>query len=140
MQKHKMTQKHSILGSLVLLTVLFISHSACQKIPFDNRNKYLGDWMFDVHYHSFIMNEGVLYDYTETYNGKIKYGKEKLKIVIQYGVDKNVELFVDEGGILSGFPSHYSSGSFKDKKNLDLYLRWGGLGGAVIHEIKGVKK
>lgn len=135
-----MKQKQLIFYSLALLIVVLMSHSACTKIPFDNRNNYLGDWAFDVHYSSFTMNEGILYDYSEIYKGKIEYGKEKSKILIKYGVDKSIELIIDEDGILSGFPTHYCSGSFKDKKTLDLYLRWGGLGGAVIHEIKGVKK
>lgn len=117
-----------------------MSHSACKKTPFDDRNKYLGDWTFDVHYHSFMMNEGVLYNYSEAYSGKIEYGTEKSKIVIKYAKDKNIELVLDKDDILSGFPTHYSSGSFQDKKSLNLYLRWGGLGGAVIHEITGVKK
>lgn len=135
-----MKQKQLISYSLTLLIVVLMSHSACKKIPFDNRNKYLGDWAFDVHYHSFTMNEGILYDYSDTYIGKIEYGKEKSKIVIKYAVDKSVELLLDEDDILSGFPNQNSSGKFQDKKNLSIYLRWGGLGGAVVHEIKGVKK
>ncbi|MDY0217470.1 MAG: hypothetical protein RBS19_11005 [Bacteroidales bacterium] len=112
-----MKQKQLILYSLALLIVVLMSHSACKKIPFDHRDKYLGDWTFDVHYHSFTMNEGVLYNYSETHNGKIEYGKEKSKILIKYAVDKSIELIIDEDGILSGFPTHYCSGSFKDKKN-----------------------
>jgi len=133
-------QKHQRLFSVVLLTVVLSANSACKKVPFDHRNKYLGEWSFDVHYSSFTMNEGVLYDYSETYKGEIVYGEEKSNIIIKYAADKSIELVIDEDEMLSGFPTHYCSGSFKDKKNLDLYLRWGGLGGAVIHEIKGVKK
>lgn len=119
------------------MTLLLIS---CKKTPLDKRNIYLGNWIFDVHYYSFTISDGEIFNYTETYDGKIQYGKEKLSLLIQYAADKEVDLVVDDDGNLTGFSSHYSTGSFKDKYTLDIFLRWGGLGGSTTHTIKGIKK
>jgi hypothetical protein len=124
--------------STIILIFCFVI--SCKKTPLDKRNKYLGSWTFDVHYYSFTISDGEIYNYTETYDGKIQYGKEKSSLLIKYAADREVDLVVDEDGKLSGFSSHYSSGSFKDKYTLDIFLRWGGMGGSSSHSIKGIKK
>ncbi len=132
--------KFKYLIRLTVIAFAFLYSTACKKTPHESRNVYFGNWSFNLHYHSFTMNDGVLFDYLETYDGKIEYGKDMASLIIKYAHDKQTDLVVDEDGQLSGFSSHYSSGSFTDPYTLDLFLRWGGLGGGTSHTIKGIKK
>lgn len=125
---------------LTLLLVLLLL-PGCQKEWFNYRNKYLGKWDFQVYRSSFNMaNPGENWSDSVHFTGEISYGTADNLIRIQYTSEQSIELVIDEDGTLSAFPSPYCSGSFSGKDSLNLYLRWGGLGGGTTHVVAGTRQ
>ena len=112
---------------------------SCNKKPFDYRNKYIGEWNFSIEYSSFNMgNSPSIYDLVE-YLGEITYGEEDNNVIIKYSKNNSVTLTIDKNGIFYDLPTRYCNGTIVSD-NIDLYLRWGGLGGGTSHKITGYKK
>ena len=59
--------------------------------------------------------------------------------MIQYTENLSVTLKVKEDEELTGFPTNYCSGEMAGKKDIHIYLRYGGLGGASSFDIVGKK-
>ena len=123
------------------LAILAFLSTGCKKDN-DYRDKWVGDWDFEVIRHWFLMGENG-YSETDTifYLGRISL-INTAKLNINYTEDSSIDLEVDETGILSGFQTGngYSGGAFKGNDTLHLYLRWGGLGGGMVHNIDGIKR
>lgn len=111
----------------------------CEKKPFDCRNKYIGKWKFHVVIDEFNITPGTTFHDEVDYNGKISYGDVDDEILIRYTENHSVTLKVNEDEELTGFPTHYCSGEMTGKKDIRIYLRYGGLGGGISHNIRGVK-
>lgn len=107
----------------------------------DYRLKFVGDWEFKVR-RSESNTDYIGYFYTDSvyYSGQINLGPGPKDLLIKYTPDDSIKLEVNEGGALSGLPSHYSSGNFIGHDTLDLNLSWSGLGGGTNHYIDGVRK
>jgi hypothetical protein len=126
------------LASFVILSIVIIL-SACEKKPFDYRNKYIGKWDFVVERREFSMdtNDTHYWD-TISYQGKIDYANGENNLLVQYTADDTITIEVDKDGNIVK-PCWYCNATFVDNKNLDMYLRWGGHGAGLIHEVKGKK-
>ena len=113
--------------------------SGCEKK--DYRRKYTGNWTFNVNIREFNVDSFgyVVFD-TICFDGTISFGDEPDEILIQYTERNNIQLKIDENGVLSGFPTHYCGGKFENDNKVHLYLRWGGLGGGIEHKVNGEKQ
>jgi hypothetical protein len=121
--------------------LLFIIIISCNKKPFDYRNKYIGDWEFNIDITEFNTSSvGYYYHDSLTYMGQIKYGNEDDNLLIEYSSNNSITLKIDKENILTGFPTAYCGGEFDGNNKLHLYLRWGGLGGRITHVVDGEKK
>jgi len=121
--------------------LLIFAFTACKKKPLDYRNKYMGDWRFDVKKSSYnVVGPGMYEESDEVYDGSIAFGASDSTIVIRYTETNEISVSINVEGKLGAFPTHYCSGEFTDKENLTLFLRWGGLGGGVSHSVTGKKK
>ena len=82
---------------------------------------------------------GIHYWDTVSYQGIIEYGSADDELLVQYLADDNITLSVDKDGNVAS-PCGYCNVTFIDEKTLDMYLRWGGLGQGLIHDVTGKKK
>lgn len=133
-------KSHSFILLAVLL-VFVLSITSCKKALFDQRNKYLGDWQFKVYRSEYHFDSIAHYKLDTLYfSGKIVHASNPEEITIYYTQFNSITLKVYDYGNLDNFPTVYCSGKFFDTKNLNIYLRWGGLGGGTSHSISGRKK
>jgi|GEM_PF-4595209 len=92
----------------LIIPVIFLI-SGCEKQP-DFRNKYLGNWIFEIQREE-IKDGGVLVNSdTSIHNGEIKYGDVSDEILLQFqGTNPHspVTLRIDHGGKI--LPKSYSS-------------------------------
>jgi hypothetical protein len=120
----------------VAISSLLIITLSCEKIKFDDRNDYLGDWTFTTKITEFNTDSiGYLFQDTITYQGTIKYGNDKNELSIDYHNGTPLIVTLGENGKLENLPTHYCSGSFSNTSTLNIYLKWGGLGGGVTHQV-----
>ena len=122
---------------LVLFISLIIFIISCEKHPFDHRNKYLGKWDFTtqwikVNIDSLGQNDGG-YEY---YLGEIKYGDTENELIIEFMNGKEARIEIDKHGKITNYGSPYGSG-YLEVDQLNLYLRFGGLGGYTSYSIAG---
>jgi len=131
----------STMRKLLSLLIFFALVSSCEKETIDFRNKYVGSWNYTVTIlkHNFDSIRQSEKD-TIYYLGKISSGIAGNELIIRYTNSDSIILNIDELGLLSGFPNHYCSGEFEGGNNIHLFLRWGGLGGFLVHTIDGTKK
>jgi len=116
----------------------FLLLNSCEKGPFNYRNKYLGEWDFIVKTTEINTDSiGYYHEDSFTYSGEIKYGESNNEIIIEYLDNRSITLSIDEDGVLSEFPTKYCGGKFDGEEKINLYLKWGGLGGGVTHVIEG---
>jgi hypothetical protein len=122
--------KSFVLAS-ILLQLLLIS---CEKQLFDSRNKYLGDWKFDVsNSHEVFNTTQGFHDTTIliTYQGEIKYGSEDNRIIFQ-STSYSIEFAIDKNGNIipeNDYGMDYDeSGGFEGRDIFKYYYyhRWGG--------------
>ncbi len=132
-----MKYKFFQLFSIIILLLISVS---CEKIPFDDRNDYLGDWTFTTKITEFNTDSiGYLFQDTITYQGTIKYGNEKNELSVDYHNGTPLIVTLGENGKLEKLPTNYCSGSFSNTSTLNIYLRWGGLGAFVTHQVYGTR-
>lgn len=128
-----------IKNKCILIFVILLVLGGCKKKPFDYRNKYIGDWKFNVHIIEQNMDSvGSNVNDTFVYVGNIEYGTSSDEILINYTSDDDVMLEIDKNGVVTtnlGF-GHCT---FISDENVEIKLNWGGLGAYVIHEISGLK-
>lgn len=128
------------MNNKIILLLIVISFACCKKDR-DFRDKYIGEWKFNVEITEFNTdNIGYYYHDSLTYTSTITYGDSDNDIKIKYTNDNSITLSLNEDCELSNFPTHYCSGNFKGDNKIHLYLRWGGLGGGITHKIDGVKQ
>ena len=122
------------ISSLLLITL------SCEKIPFDDRNDYLGDWTFTTKITE-LNTDSVGYFFQDTilYHGHIEYGDQKNELSIDYYNGTPLIVTLGENGKLEKLPTNYCSGSFSNSSTLNIYLKWGGLGGGVTHQVYGTR-
>ena len=105
-------------SSIILISILLIS---CEKQLFDYRNKYIGNWEFNVsNSHEVFNNTQGFHDTTITviYHGEIRYGSEDRTILFQ-SKDYSQEFTIDKNGniiptLIFG-PNYTESGAFEGK-------------------------
>jgi|GEM_PF-722982 len=128
---------------LILPFLLFsmLLKSCGEKEPADYRDKFLGQWDFEVAIYSFTAGDPPeTNSETREYAGSISYGEALDEIIIQYLPNSSVTLVVTKDGQLDNFPTFYCHGGFSGTDSLQLYLRWGGLNTWFSHAIEGLKK
>lgn len=134
-------------------TLLFLAMAAavmlllpnCKKeskkaeVSTDYRDKYVGTWDFTVYTRQFNMLDSIVELDTIYYLGNISLENTD-QIKIQYTQDDSVVLNIDDTGNLSGFPTQYCSGEFLNDSQINLSMRWGGLGGGTNHTVNGIRQ
>jgi len=115
----------------------------CKKIPFDDRNKYIGNYHFIYNYYSWSGSTMSPVTYEE-YDGRVYYNKSESKdiIKIEFAPDKIFEFTYEEGGTINICGG---SGLFATKKDVSFeYLSsscpGSGLGGGIKYNVIGQKK
>jgi hypothetical protein len=134
--------KRNVIKTTIILFIAF-SLFNCNKVPFDFRNKYIGDWSFEIKASGFNMADSSTFNYTESYDGEVKYGVADDAVIIKYGDNstESLDFKIDKRGNLSGFPSsYYGSGEFESRKKLSITITGGGHGGGWTKVINGDKK
>lgn len=133
----------SLTGILAIATsILFFG---CNKSPLDYRNKFTGNFAFEVHENSYT--PGVQYDTTFLYEGSICYGSDKSTLLITYSSRDPLEFYIFEEGSLKydgyfnpGYVSCGCAGLFHSLNSLSFSCNCGGLGGGVHIEVTGNRK
>jgi hypothetical protein len=105
----------------------------------DYRERYTGEWQFDVTVSEFNMVDSFYFEEKINYVGDVSLGTVDKEILIHYLEDNYITLAVDDDGVLSGFSTEYSSGEFEDTNHLRIFIRWGGLGGGGSHSINATR-
>jgi len=130
---------------LILILLVFIS---CEKIIFDFRNKYLGNWEFDVSDRHEVYNTAQGFHDTiilSIYHGKISYGSKHSAIKFQ-GEGFSQEFSIDKDGVIipenDYGPNYSESGGFEGNKvfRYHYYHHWGATRQYVATDIEGVKE
>ncbi|MBW6499336.1 MAG: hypothetical protein K0B09_13170 [Bacteroidales bacterium] len=126
---------------IFLLNCLLVFFACNEKETADYRDKFLGQWNFEVVVYSFTAgNPPETTSETRNHTGLISYGPAENEIAIQYLPNNSIILVVSDDGQLNNFPTFYCHGSFSAADSLQLYLRWGGLNTWFSHAIEGFKK
>lgn len=126
--------------TIVVLSGVFILTN-CTKEPFDYRNKYIGIWSFKITNSGYNSTDSTEFNYTEVFEGEVKYGSEDDKVIIKFGGNSNqiLDLEIDKKGQLSGFSQSNGDGEFKSKKEL-FAIRAIENDGSYTQVIRGEKK
>ena len=125
---------------IFLVIVLGIHCASCEKILFDYRNKYCGDWYFTNIYRSWDMDnpENNSRD-TGYYNGSIWY-ENKDHIKIEYSSNHTIEFEINKNGEIT-LDSYYPvGGKFSDENTVQFSLHSGGMGGGSGVTVTGKKR
>lgn len=85
----------------ILLSFLLVSFLACEKVPFDYRNIYVGNYDFTIYNTEWSWVTGMYTRDTTKYNGNVSYGERKSSVLINYSQGKEVDLNVDRNGSMS---------------------------------------
>ncbi len=127
----------------IILTGILFTLFSCKKIPFDYRNKFIGNYEFTTSYKYF---QPYVLDSTSVdppYLGKITngdtyktdYGERSLHIT--YEDNKSMDLLVDDSGGLAGKTTGYFT---ENGGKVYLHTHFGGLGAFTNRTIVGIKK
>jgi hypothetical protein len=124
--------------TLLLIFGLFIT--SCEKKLFNYRNKYLGDWEFKVNvYEHNIDSLGSQFNDSFIYQGQIKYGVNDDELLIEYSNDDVITLKINtEGEVTTNLG--FGTCTFDNNEDVEIHLKWGGMGAFIIHDINGVKQ
>lgn len=134
-------KRKSILNVVIFAALVLMVFIGCgrEEVQIDYRDKYTGEWHFDVSISEFNMVDSFYHEESYHFVGEITLGSAEDEIEIHYLDEKYLTLAVDEEGALSGFNSPYCSGAFDDMQHLDIFIRWGGQGGGGTHEITATR-
>ena len=133
----------------VLIFILVIAFSiSCEKLPFDFRNKYLGNWEFDLsdRHEVYSVTQG-FHDTTTsiTYHGELTYGSKHSAILFKAsGYSKEFSIEKD-GKIIpeNDYGTNYSeSGGFEGRSifKYHYYHHWGATRQYFANDIEGLKE
>lgn len=125
------------------ISILSFVFFGCEKIPFDSRNKYVGDYNFEYSYSSWQLNLGIYASDTINYSGKVYYS-HKDKIILNYNTNTELELGIEKNGNLR-LECGTTVGKFENDDNVIINYSsnscgGGGLGGGTNYRIIGRKK
>jgi len=128
-----MHRKITLIGILII-TIL----SSCQKIPFDYRNQFIGDWEFMITMHSIQYHGDSATDHYDTsyYADYIDYGKNQDEVIIKYYPENELNIGIEDDDDFTGY---FSGGSISGVGFDKLYLsyRVGGQGWPGYVEVHG---
>lgn len=126
-----------------LIALITFLGSSCSKETVNQsipKPSIVGTWLFDVHRYEVNTDSiGFMLHDSISYQGNIKYKTIPDIVQICYTSEDSIVLNVDSVGVLSNFPTNYCSGQFFPNDSIYVYLKWGGLGGGITHEICGQK-
>ena len=138
--------KNTKFAIIFILVILFSIR--CEKLPFDFRNKYLGNWEFNLSDRHEVYNgtQG-FHDTTtlKTYHGEIKYGSKHSAILFQasgyskeFSIKKDGKIFPEN----DYGPDYSESGGFEGRSifRYHYYHHWGATRQYVAIDIEGVKE
>jgi hypothetical protein len=85
-----------------LVYILFIAFAvnSCKKADFDERDKYVGTWNFEVIYET-LVNDSVQ-ETVVTCQGLIKKGGNQSALNIQHGINDYLNLTINSEGVVRG--------------------------------------
>jgi hypothetical protein len=141
----RLMRKKNLLSIIVLLTFIL---NGCENELFDFRNKYLGNWEFDVSNRHEVYNVTQGFHDTTTsvkYHGVIEYGSKHSAILFQAsGYSKEFSIEKD-GKIIPENdygPNYSESGGFEGSNifKYNYYHHWGATRQYVAIDIEGVKE
>jgi len=108
----------------------------CKKHPFDYRNKFLGNYKFNVH--KYDSEGGITTLDTTIYNGEITYGSDKNTIYITYSKNSHFETSLNEDGQLGMYSKSNIYGKFESTHHIIFRLEWKEMfGNYYIREVTG---
>ena len=88
-------------NNFIILLVLLVMPFGCEKVPFDYRNIYIGDYDFTIYISKRFFNpDSIEYD-TMQYHGQVSYGSDytdKTSIKIKYLINAEFETQVKKNG------------------------------------------
>jgi hypothetical protein len=125
------------LRALPLLFLICLITFSCQKNPFDERSKLLGDYTFTIHTKGNRSGSSEPIDTIYTYNGKITANEDKDRISIFFTTYLIEHPILYEDWSIKG---RKIRGEFNSNKTLTFHLIAGGLGNSTFTNIKGEKK
>ncbi|MBN8696001.1 MAG: hypothetical protein J0L87_05685 [Bacteroidetes bacterium] len=127
-----------------IIAIFAILLSSCEKIPFDKRNKYLGNYRFTYSYYTWNSTPYQSPTITEEYWGKVYYNKKEAKnlIHIEFAPNMDFTFTIDKDGNISVCGSN---GKFSDRNTVAFEYSsstcpGNGLGGGMVYNVKGEKK
>jgi len=124
---------------LILTLLCAFTLLSCEKKLFDKRNKYCGEWNFEIN-RSCTVGGSPSKDTTYQYKGEVFYQKsEDDKIIIDFSSDDQVTFKIDQSGNISNDINYGINGKFQSKKKLSISYYSGGLGGGCNYSITGTK-
>lgn len=119
-----------------LIILLFIFMISCEKNIIDYRNKYIGEYQFNVHYSSWDLLNG---DFDTTYSnlGRIDCGADKKSILI-YISDTSTPISAEifEDGSIEGI----YIGEFESTHKLNMHYSSRSPGSSILEVVIGDKK
>lgn len=123
------------------LTLLFITSlifASCKKHPFDYRNKYLGDFKFDVTESGKFKEGDSTYATSYVWHGTVNYGDGDNKVIITFGRDLSIQPSIAKDGTLNQLPR--LSGSFRDRKSVHFEIHIDDIKGEHFYDVSGSKE
>ena len=125
----------------LIIFTLIIVFSSCKKTKlFDYRNKYIGEYDFEIHRGSFNMNDTTSSNSTVYYDGEILNGEGDSTLNIIYRKNSTTELYVSKDGELYRDSYYPTKGEFTDDGDVEFSFYSGGMGGGTTTSVKGTKK
>lgn len=120
---------------IIAIYVLF-TFIGCNKHLFDYRNKFLGDYTFNIHETGYNTLSNEIVDTMYIYNGKIEYGKNEKNISISFLEALSAEPNLYEDGSIIGDGVR---GEFNSTNKLGFTFSGGGRGNGIAFNITGEK-
>jgi hypothetical protein len=131
---------------LILLIILSINLTCCEKNPVDFRDSYIGDWQFNVIRTRWNMSWEYTYGYTSItdtiiYNGSIDYGGVDTILRVNYLPESIIGISVNKEGERYYFdtPIFHGSSMFYGKDSVFIWMSIKALGEGVEYNMSGKK-
>ena len=124
----------------VFLLIILISVAGCEKLGFDYRKKYEGEWNFTTNYTDYFISGLVLDADTVRYKGSIIAGASDNEIVIYFTESKCFTVVLEKDGDIPNTEwgvYDYFGGKFVDKHTFRFTSNSGDLSHRHKYEISG---
>ena len=126
---------------VVVLAFIAIGCISCEKLKKDYRDKWVGDWCFEINNHWWSYG-GKSGDSIYYYLGKICMGDMDNELKIDYTEYASIIMEVDKSGklFLNSMDPHVGgNGQFEEADKIYLEHKGGGQGGGYSQKINGIK-